>query len=75
MDYQGVEIMWCAERTNNYFFIDLSLELDGRLFAGENEIFTKYSVTHFQISLLYFAATVLHLRKKNIETKLTVKLV
>ena len=74
MDYQGVEIMWCAERNNNYFFIDLSLKLDGRPFAGENAIFTKNSVTYFQISLLYFAATVLYLRKKNIETKLTVKL-
>ena len=75
MDYQGVEITWCAERNNNYFFIDLSLKLDGRPFAGENAIFTKYSVTYFQISLLYFAATVLHfIRKKNIETKLTVNL-
>ena len=54
--------------------IDLSLKLDGRPFAGENAIFTKYSVTYFQISLLYFAATVLHLRKKNRDTKLTVKL-
>ena len=50
--------------------IDLSLKLDGRPFAGENAIFTKYSVTYFQISLLYFATTVLHLRKKNIETKI-----
>ena len=74
MDYQGVEITWCAERNNNYFFIDLSLKLDGRPFEGENAIFTKYSVTYFQISLLYFAGTVLHLRKKKIETKLTVKL-
>ena len=70
MDYQGVEITWCAERNN----IDLSLKLDGRPFAGENAIFSKYSVTYFQISLLYFATTVLHLRKKNIETKSTVKL-
>ena len=54
--------------------IDLSLKLDGRPFAGENAIFTKYSVTYFQISLLYFATTVLHLRKKNIEKKSTVKL-
>ena len=45
--------------------IDPSLKLDGRPFAGENAIFTKYSVTYFQISLLYFATTVLHLRKKN----------
>ena len=52
---------------------DLSLKLDGRPFAGENAIFTKYSVTYFQISLLYFATTVLHLRKKNIETKSWVK--
>ena len=71
MDYQGVEITWCAERNNN---IDLSLKLDGRPFAGENAIFTKYSVTYFQISLLYFATIVLHLRKKNIQTKSTVKL-
>ena len=50
--------------------IDLSLKLDGRdgrPFAGENTIFSKYSVP-------YFATTVLHLRKKNIETKSTVKL-
>ena len=54
---------------------DLSLKLDGRPFAAENAIFTKYSVTYFQISLLYFATTVLHLRKKNIlEKKSTVKL-
>ena len=39
-------------------------ELDGRPFAGENTIFTKYSVPYFQIPLLYFATTVLHLRKK-----------
>ena len=69
MDYQGVQITWCAEE-----IIDLSLKLDGRPFAGENAIFTKYSVTYFQISLLYFATTVLHLREKNIETKSTVKL-
>ena len=50
--------------------IDLSLKLDGRPFAGENAIFTKYCVTYFQTPLLYFATTVLHLRKKNIETKL-----
>ena len=54
--------------------IDLSLKLDGRPIAGENAIFTKYSVTYFQISLLYFATIVLHLRKKNIETKSTGKL-
>ena len=47
--------------------IDLRLKLDGRPFEGENAIFTKNSVTYFQISLLYFATTVLHLRKKNIE--------
>ena len=45
--------------------IDLSLKLDGRPFAGENTIFSKYSVPYFQIPLLYFATTVLHLRKKN----------
>ena len=54
--------------------IDLSLKLDGRPFAGENTIFSKYSVPYFQIPLLYFATTVLHLRKKNIETKSSVKL-
>ena len=54
--------------------IDLSLNLDGRPFTGENTIFSKYSVPCFQIPLLYFATTVLHLRKKNIETKSTVKL-
>ena len=48
--------------------IDLSLKLDGRPFAGENTIFSKYSVPYFHIPLLYFATTVLHLRKKNIET-------
>ena len=53
--------------------IDLRLKLDGRPFAGENAVFTKYSVTYFQISLLYFATIVLHLRKKNIETKSTGK--
>ena len=41
---------------------DLSLKLDGRPFAGENAIFTKYSVTYFQIASLYFATTVLHLK-------------
>ena len=53
--------------------IDLSLKLDSRPFAGENTIFSKYRVLYFQISLLYFATTVLHLRKENIETKSTVK--
>ena len=48
--------------------IDLSLKLDGRPFAGENTIFSKYSIPYFHIPLLYFATTVLHLRKKNIET-------
>ena len=48
--------------------IDLSLKLDGRPFPGENAIFSKYSVPYFHIPLLYFATTVLHLRKKNIET-------
>ena len=57
MDYQGVEITWCA---------DLSLKLDGRPFEGENTIFSKYSVPYLRIPLLYFATTVLHLRKKNI---------
>ena len=54
--------------------IDLSLKLDGRSFAGENAIFTKYSVTYFQISLLYFATTVLHLRKKNINSETGLKI-
>ena len=45
--------------------IDLSLKLDGRPFAGENTISSKYGVPYFQIPLLYFATTVLHLRKKN----------
>ena len=53
--------------------IDLSLKLDGRPFIGENTILSKYSVPYFQIPLLYFATTVLHLRKKNIETKSWVK--
>ena len=53
--------------------IDLSLKLDGRPFAGENTIFSKYSIPYFHIPLLYFATTVLHLRKENIETKSTVK--
>ena len=54
--------------------IDLSLKLDGRPFTGEKTIFSKYSVPYFQIPLLCFATSVLHLRKKNIETKSTVKL-
>ena len=54
--------------------IDLSIKLDGRPLSGENTIFSKYSVPYFKISLLYFATTVLHLRKKNRETKSTVKL-
>ena len=42
--------------------IDLSVKLDGRPFAGENTILSKYSVPYFQIPLLQFATTVLHLR-------------
>ena len=54
--------------------IDLSLKLDGRPFIGENTTFSKYSVPYFQIPLLYFATIVLHLRKKNRETKSSLKL-
>ena len=32
--------------------IDLSIKLDGRPFAGENTILSKYSVPYFQIPLL-----------------------
>ena len=53
--------------------IDLSLRRDGRSIAGENTILSKYSVPYFQTPLLYFATTLLHLRKKNIETKSWVK--
>ena len=32
--------------------IDLSVKLDGRPFAGENTILSKYNVPYFQIPLL-----------------------
>ena len=59
--------------------VDLSLKLDGRSFAGENTIFSKYSVPYFQIPLLYFATTACvalktekHRNKINSETGLKI---